>query len=154
MKLTQLTMIAAVSLALPLCAYGQAKVSPEAEKELMKIEQELSAAITKLDAAALEPLIGEGVYMVSPDGTTQTKAEFVADIKTGALKLEANKLEEMKVTAAGTDLAVVTYRSTDKGTYKGKEISGKYRWMDVFAKRDGRWLLVASQGTSMAAPKP
>jgi ketosteroid isomerase-like protein len=153
MKLTQLTMIAAVSFGLPLCAYAQAKVNPETEKELMKIEQDLSAALTKLDAAALEPLIADDVYMVAPDGMTQTKTEFVADIKTGALKLESNKLDDMKVNAAGADMAVVTYRSTDKGTYKGKEISGKYRWMDVFAKRNGRWLLVASQGTSMDAQK-
>ncbi len=154
MKLTQLTMIAAVSVALPLCAYAQAKANPETEKELMKIEQDLSAALTKPDAAALEPMIAEDAYMVTPDGTTQTKAEFMADIKTDALKLETNKLEDMKINAAAADMAVVTYRSTDKGSYKGKDIAGKYRWMDVFVKRNGRWLLIASQGTSMNAEKP
>jgi len=39
----------------------------------------------------------------------------------------------------------MTYRSTDKGTYKGKDISGEFRWIDVFANRGGRWRVVVSQ---------
>ena len=44
----------------------------------------------------------------------------------------------------------MTYRSTDKGTYKGKDISSEFRWIDVFAKRGGRWQVVVSQGTNIA----
>jgi hypothetical protein len=45
---------------------------------------------------------------------------------------------------------VVTYGTTDKGSYKGKDISGNYRWTDVFVKRNGRWQIVAGQGTRVA----
>ena len=31
------------------------------------------------------------------------------------------------------------------GTTKGKDTSGKWVWMDVFAKRDGKWVAVRSQ---------
>jgi len=51
-------------------------------------------------------------------------------------------------------MAVVTYATTDKGSYKGKDISGEYRWTDVFAKRDGHWQLIVGQGTAIAPAKP
>ena len=134
-------------LALPAVAFAQSKVDPEAEKAVTKIEQDLSAALMKNDAAALDPVVAAEAFFVAPDGDTQTKAEFLADVKSGDLKLQQNQLSEMKVQAADADMAVVTYRSVDKGSYKGEDISGSYRWMDVFVKRDGKWLLVTSQGT-------
>src|SRR4051794_5126530 len=39
------------------------------------------------------------------------------------------------------------YGSTDKGSYKNSDISGRFRWTDVFVKRNGRWEIVAGQGT-------
>ena len=47
--------------------------------------------------------------------------------------------------------AVVTYQTTDKGTYKGNDLSGQYRWTDVFVKQGGVWQIVATQGTRIAA---
>ena len=56
---------------------------------------------------------------------------------------------------AGTfmfNAAVVTYRSTDHGTYNGKDISGQYRWTDVFVKHNGQWQVVSTQGTHITPP--
>jgi ketosteroid isomerase-like protein len=63
--------------------------------------------------------------------------------------MESSKSEDMKVQVY-RDTAVVTYRSTDKGNYKGNDISGRYRWTDVFVKRNGRWQVVSTQGTRIA----
>jgi hypothetical protein len=74
------------------------------------------------------------------------KARSIDDLKSRNLKIESSKLDDMKVHVYGSS-AVVTYGTTDKGTYKEKDISGKYPWTDVFVKRNGRWQLVAGQGT-------
>ena len=136
-------------LSLPALAFAQTKdaVNPETEKAVTQIEKENSAALMKGDAAKLETLMADSFYAVLPDGTTQNRAQFLADVKSGALKLETNELTEMKVQAGDADMAVVTYRSKDKGTYKGDDISGEYRWTDVLAKRDGKWLFILSHGT-------
>lgn len=151
MKYTHLLILAA--LALPSAAFAQTtntSVNADTEKALMKLEQDTSAALTKGDAATCEPLFADSFFMVAPDGATSTKAQFIADLKSGDLKLQQNQLSEMKVQAADADMAVVTYRSSDKGTYKGKDISGEYRWVDVLAKRNGKWQFVVSQGTAIA----
>jgi len=44
----------------------------------------------------------------------------------------------------------VTGRFTQKGTYKGKDISGTGRFTDTFVKRNGKWRCVATQGTMIS----
>jgi ketosteroid isomerase-like protein len=61
-------------------------------------------------------------------------------------------VDDMKVQFHG-NTAIVTYQATDKGTYKGKDISGKNRWTDVFVKKGGDWQIVATQGTPIAMQK-
>ena len=48
--------------------------------------------------------------------------------------------------AAGTN--------TLKGTYKGQDISGKYRFTDTWVKRNGKWQVVAWQATRIPADVP
>jgi ketosteroid isomerase-like protein len=145
------------ALALPsaLLAQGSdaAKPNPDVEKAIMKIEHDMSAALTKPDADAAAKMLADSFYAVNPDGSTQGKAQFVSDLKSGKFKLESNVLDDMKVHVATADMAIATYRSTDKGSYDGHDLSGQYRWLDVFAKRGGTWQFIVSQGTKIEAPK-
>ena len=155
MKYAQLT--AVLLLALAGSAAAQATDAPkpnaEIEKAIIQMEQDMSAALTKADADAATKMVADSFYVVNPDGSTQGKAEFVADLKSGKFKLESNKLDEMKVHVATADMAVVTYRSTDKGSVDGQDISGQYRWLDVIAKRGGTWQFIAAQGTRLESAK-
>ena len=118
----------------------------DVEQTVMKIEKELLAAILKGDSSAFERQLADGYVSTGPDGTVEDKAQMIADIKSGDLKLQSATLDEAKVRVHG-DTAIVTYASADKGTYKGKDISGKTRWTDVFIKRNGRWQVVATHGS-------
>jgi len=114
----------------------------------------MSAALTKPDADTAAKMLADSFYAVNPDGSTQGKAQFIADLKSRKFKLESNELDDMKVHAVTADLVIVTYRSTDKGDYDGHDLSGQYRWLDVLAKRNGTWQFIVSQGTKIEqAPK-
>jgi ketosteroid isomerase-like protein len=132
-----------------LCCSGFAQSKEKgpagAEQAVMRIERELLNAIMKGDASASERHLANTYVFTAPDGTVQNKAQAVADLKSGALKLQSATLDGARVQVYG-DTAIVTYSSNDKGTYKGRDISGKTRWTDVFVNQGGRWQVVAAHG--------
>jgi ketosteroid isomerase-like protein len=120
------------------------------DQKILSIEQEMLDALLKGDASASERYLADNYVFTGPDGMVQNKTQAIADMKSGDLKLQGATLDEAKVRVYG-DTAVVTYGSKDKGTYKGKDISGNTRWTDVLVKRSGRWQVVASHGSRVAA---
>jgi len=153
MKYYHLILALAVVVALPTITLGKEKrtgATADVEATIKKIEQELTDTIVKSDTSAFEKYLASDYLGIGPDGVTQNKSELLADIKSGTLKLESSNLSDMKVQVAEADMAVVVYRSDDKGTYKGKDITGQYRWLDVFVKRGGKWQIAIDQGTQIA----
>ena len=147
-------LVAVVAITSSSFAFGQPKdpskkQSGNAEQTLMRIEQEMTDALIKGDASASERYLADTYTFTAPDGDVMDKARSIADLKSGDLKFESSILDDMKVQVYG-DTAIVTYTSTDKGAYKGKDLSGRYRWTDVFVKRGGNWQLVAGHGARIA----
>jgi uncharacterized protein (TIGR02246 family) len=122
-----------------------------AEQAVMKIEQDALTALLKRDAVAFAKVFAEDAVLTTPDGGIETKAQVVADVKSGDLTLQSSTISEMKVRVYG-DAAVATYITTDKGKFKGQEIDGRFRWTDTFVRRGGAWLLVAGHGTPIQPP--
>ena len=143
--------------AAPVVALAQAgdaaKPAADVEIAIIIIEEDMSTVLTKADADAAAKMLADSFYAISPVGGVQGKSDFLTDLKSGKFKLESNKLDDMKVHLANADLAVITYRSTDKGSYEGHDISGQYRWLDVFVKRGGTWQFAVSQGTKIEPEK-
>jgi microcompartment protein CcmK/EutM len=46
------------------------------------------------------------------------------------------------------DVAVVQGSHVEMSTKNGQRISGEVVWMDVFANRDGKWVVVRSQSAA------
>jgi ketosteroid isomerase-like protein len=130
------------------CLLAAQNKSSAAEQEIMRIEEEMLAALLKGDTRPSERYLADTYVFTGPDGLSMGKAQSIEDLKSGNLKLQAASLDNPKVQVYG-DTAIVTYSSNDKGTYKGKDISGKTRWTDVFVKQKGRWMIVASHGSTV-----
>jgi len=118
----------------------------KAKAALMRTEQSLLDSLLKGDSAPFKTVMADSFVFIAPDGSMQKRAEWLKDLDSGNLKMASSVNDDMVVRLYG-DTAVVTYRSTDKGTYKGNDISGKYRWTDVFVKQRGQWRIVSTQGT-------
>jgi ketosteroid isomerase-like protein len=115
---------------------------------LLQIERDWTQAGLKKDVKAVDRIIADDWTAIDFQGKTQTKAQVLAEMKSGASVSQSVELGEMKVRVFG-DTAVVTGSDVEKSTYKGKDSSGKYAWMDVFVKRNGQWQPVASASTKM-----
>jgi hypothetical protein len=96
------------------------------------------------DIDKLSQIVADDWTGIGYDGSKETKQSSLAAWKSGAEKLESVEFGPMDVKVMGS-VAVVQGSDTEKSTTKGKDTSGKWVWMDVFAKRDGKWVVVRSQ---------
>jgi len=94
------------------------------------------------DVPAFEKIVADDWIAISPDGKRETKAERAAEIK--AAHTTSATMGDMKVRVFG-DTAVVTGTDDEITMEGGKKSSDHYVWTDVFVKRNGQWLAVASQ---------
>ena len=93
------------------------------------------------DVPAFEKIVADDWIAISPDGKSETKAERAAEIK--AAHTTSATMGDMKVRVFG-DTAVVTGTDDEITMEDGKKSSNHYVWTDVFVKRNGQWLAVAS----------
>lgn len=123
----------------------------DAEKELTQIERDLAAAFVRGDTSVIEQHTDKDAYLVDPMGDVSSRSNLVEQIKSGDLKFESIEPSDIKVRTYG-DTAVVSYQSKEKGKYKTQDIGGETRWLEVFVRRNGKWQVVASQGTVIGQP--
>lgn len=119
----------------------------EGEQALLGIERDWAAALPKTDLATLQKILAND-WAVNMNGPILTKTQFLAELKSGAIKYESVTNANMRPVVFG-DIAVVEGSDTEKSNFRGKDSSGTYHWIDVYAKRNGRWQCVASFGTKV-----
>ena len=120
-----------------------------AEQEILRMEHEISLAVVKGDATPIVRYAAPTCTFTNPDGSVSDKAAIVASIKSGKIKYKEEQIEDMRVRVYG-NTAVANFRTKDTLFVKGQDVSGRYQWTDTFVKMDGRWQLVADQGTAVA----
>ena len=135
-------------------AWGQAKTTTApkpagVEETLMQIERDWATALVKADVAAIDRIEAADYVYTDPSGQMMSKAQGLAELKSGQDKFQSFTIDDMKVRVYG-DTAIVHGMSTSKETYKGKDISGQYRWTDVFIKQGGRWQALTTHSSKVA----
>ena len=140
--------------ALPL-ALSQTRSSTDnntAEQEVRAVIEQYRTALTKGDTAALERIWADDYTFINASGAVLTKAERLANQKSGATKLSTIETDpDMKIRVYGGDVAVAINRVTIKGQYSGKATSGQFQSSIVFAKTPSGWQLVCNQITPVTS---
>ena len=119
--------------------------------QIKKMEKDRAAAVVKADVATLEGLTSDDYILINANGQVSNKAETMNNIKTGVIKLTSNEVSDMTVRVYG-DTAVVTGKSTAKGTISGIALKGPVMFTRVYVKKNGKWQSVAFQQTPIVAP--
>jgi uncharacterized protein (TIGR02246 family) len=120
---------------------------PSVAEAVKQIEHDWVDAVKAGDADKVTEILADDWIGVGYDGARETKKNHLAEMKSGTAKLESFEFGPMDVKVLGS-VAVVQGSNTEKSTtIDGKDSSGKYAWMDVFVKRNGKWVIVRSQST-------
>ncbi len=121
------------------------------EQTIRRLDSERSQAIVRGDTATLERIYADDYSAVGTSGAVRNKAQAIADVKSGALKMESQSFDNVNVRVYG-DAAIVTGVATQKGQDKGRDISGQSRFTRVYVKRNGQWQIVAGHASRVAQP--
>jgi ketosteroid isomerase-like protein len=109
-----------------------------------RIENDWNSAVLNKDAKALDLLYAKEYTSTGSDGKVYDKQQDISDVTSGIYKIISKPvISDVRVSLSG-DVAVVNGINTYKGTYNSKDISGSYRFLDVFVMRDSRWQCIST----------
>ena len=121
-----------------------------ADHDLIKVEHEWKQAVIDRDVPALQRLYGDDYLGIDAEGMVWTKAQDIEIDTSGPSRMASFKLEDLTVRTFG-DVAVVAGQNTTRGSLDNVAAVSRYRFTDVFVKRDGRWQLVSSHFSTPVA---
>ena len=115
----------------------------EIEQLLRHMNEEWVTAIANRDGAALDRLMADDFVFSYPlEG--DDKAQFIADCVSGDLEVKQIQRDQISVRVFGPT-AILMARDSTTWIYHGRELSGQYKLLNVYSKRDDEWKLCALQ---------
>jgi len=144
-----------ITMALMSFAFGQSTTQQESknsktEKEVRQMIGKYRTALLQRDIATLEKIWADDYVFVNASGEVLTKAQRLANAKSGATTLDSIREEENITVRVYENSAVATSRVTIKGQYSGQPTSGQYRSTHVWVKGSEGWQLVSNQLTALS----
>lgn len=122
----------------------------EIEQHLRQLDDEWAKAVVRGDGETLNRIMADDFVFTYPlEG--DDKAQFIGDVTSGDLKIEHISRQQVNVRVFGST-AVLTARDSGTWLYHGRELSGQYKIIKVFAERNGQWQLCAFQACPMTQP--
>ncbi|HET9218720.1 MAG TPA: nuclear transport factor 2 family protein [Terriglobia bacterium] len=130
-------------------------MSQQTEQEILSHEAELLRAKQTLDIKALSRIYAEDLMLTGVLGEpTCSKLAVIEEVQRGIAEREkaiasgkkiemSAENEDVKVSSCG-DAAVANYRFVVKVKGENLDIHRKYRTTNVWARREGRWQIVAA----------
>lgn len=145
-----LTTVAVLLLGSPLAI--RADEPSTAEREIRALEAAVSRAVVQADREFFEKHLADDFTHTSHSGRFVNRVQWLEGIKPGRSLYKSYDVEDL-VVRIYRDTAVATGRSAPTGTNsRGEPITGKYRFTRVWVKREGKWQVVAFQGTRIDQP--
>jgi hypothetical protein len=132
--------------AISLAVAAQDDAGPGAASKILAMETAWDRAMESKDIKVLDAIFDNGLVYVEYDGTLLTKAELLAQIRTGDTHPQQIVTQPMTVRVFGSAAIVIAYYH-EKGIEHGKPYERRGRFIDTWVFRNGRWVCVAAQTT-------
>ena len=125
----------------------------DAATVIARLEQRLAQAWVQRDHAFIDNLLAADWSVIDASGAVLTKQQVLDQtFASTERQIDTMTIDELVVRIVG-DAAIATGRTRASGTYQGRSGTATLRFTDVFVRRDGRWVIVASHASSVAPPR-
>jgi ketosteroid isomerase-like protein len=122
----------------------------EVEQHIRQLNDDWVKAVMRRDGETLKRIMADDFFFTYPlEGDDKT--QFIDDVTSGDLKIEHISREQVNVRVFGST-AVLSARDSATWLYHGHQLSGHYKVILIYSKREGEWQLCAVQACPMAQP--
>lgn len=127
----------------------------EVEKEILRLEGELTQTEHRLDVDALDRIYADDIMVTAPIGICVDKPAVMTEIRSAAEKAAIGRYDktDLRVRAFG-NTAVTSYRMAAEATFEGQELRRRLCITNVWIKRNGEWQVVARHTASLPEDTP
>jgi ketosteroid isomerase-like protein len=113
-----------------------------------QVEYDLAEAHLQLDLDVIDRLLHPDYVNVQPGGRLETKAEFLASLRSDTRHWDVARADQFDIRLYG-DTAIVIGRWRASGRHGIEHFDYAARFLSVWIKQDGRWQNIAYQATEM-----
>ena len=111
------------------------------ESELRRANEEWARALAQRDGAALDRIMANDFVLAYPfEG--DDKGQFIAEVLAGELKVDSLEPHDATTRVCGRT-GLVFGNETANWQYRGRNLSGTYRFLRVYSWSEGRWQIAA-----------
>jgi uncharacterized protein (TIGR02246 family) len=125
----------------------------DAKGEILRIIPTLDAAIKAHDVATLAGIFDPDGRFVGEDGKVMNQKQYLAVFGSDPMKIKSCKSAYESLRVFG-DTVVEMGTFTQTGTTAGKPALFRVRYVSVWIKKNGRWVVTAEQSTVPRSAKP
>lgn len=125
--------------------------SSKAEQEVLKVVDEVLAALVKRAAAALERALTDDYYTVYDGGQVGDRARVIASLKSTTSGWDAWERGETRIKLHG-ETALVLSQNKAKGHNPRGSFEGHWQMTTVLVRERGQWRVAAAQFTTIKPP--
>jgi Domain of unknown function (DUF4440) len=104
------------------------------------------------DRAAISSFLAPDFQYVTRKGLLLGREAFITNTTDPKESLEPFLVSDHRVLQLGLDAGIASGDSIVRGTVNGKPFADRFRYADVFARRNGLWVVVYTQVTALPAP--
>jgi ketosteroid isomerase-like protein len=114
--------------------------------KIAALEKAWNQAYKAADRRALDAILDDHIVLTNDDGSTQTKAEFLASLTPSNSQEQQVAPESITVHVFG-DVAIATGVFRAKGLEKGKRYARRERFVDTWLRRGENWVCIGTNAT-------
>lgn len=123
----------------------------QTEEEIREIERSRLRALVAGDIATAQRLHADDFQLITPIGAALSREQYLGAIAAGQIKYSVWEPGDIAVRLYGP-AAVIRYQTRLEVIFGGHHVPPRYYWhTDSYECRDGRWMVVWSQATTVGS---
>lgn len=127
----------------------QAQQADQADADAVKAaELRRFEVMTAKDYTALATLLGDDLVYTHSSAAVDSKASYLESLTSGRVTYKVIKPTDLQVRVFG-DIAVIHGVAAMNVDANGQAMVNTLRFTDIWARRDGRWQMIAWQSTRL-----